>query len=170
MIISYLTHFVTQSTYQPSYLERVGGSKGFVEAFYACAALLYRLTSIPMAAGCLPKIQAGGVIIALLGNFMPDNGESSLLYFTHSGATVRKRIYSAILTIQAIVSRVSIYIALCWVVQPYMILLLTDVPDVRSPAEGTRPCRGQYGPAARQLRRHLRRYHSGRASALYSVL
>ena len=105
MIISYLTHFVTQSTYQPSYLERVGGSKGFVEAFYACAALLYRLTSIPMAAGCLPKIQAGGVIIALLGNFMPDNGESSLLYFTHSGATVRKHIYPAL---QAIVSRVSI--------------------------------------------------------------
>ena len=40
------------------------------------------------------------------------------------------------------------------------------MPDVRSPAEGTRPCRGQYGPAARQLRRRLRRYHSGHASAL----
>ena len=32
-----------QETYQPDYLARVGGDKGFIEAFYTCAALLYRL-------------------------------------------------------------------------------------------------------------------------------
>ena len=57
-----------QATYQPSYLEGIGGRDGFVAAFYACAALMYRMTSIPMAAGCQPVVHLGGVMVALLGN------------------------------------------------------------------------------------------------------
>ena len=58
----------TQATYQSGYLEGVGGCDGFVAAFYACAALMYRMTSIPMAAGCQPVVHLGGVMVALLGN------------------------------------------------------------------------------------------------------
>lgn len=57
-----------QATYQPSYLEEIGGYDGFLAAFYVCAALMYNMTSIPMAAGCVPHVHLGGVMVALLGN------------------------------------------------------------------------------------------------------
>ena len=44
--------------------------------------------STPIMSRCAPNHE-NGLLVALLGNFMPDNGPNSLLYFTEKGETVR---------------------------------------------------------------------------------